>query len=145
MSSNSEPQKKKGGSKRRRRRDGKSSSSSSSEGGGAGLSAGVAKYDASLEELIVDERKSTLPRLEDLKRGKKMAQEAQASGTELKSGGPGILLPRELEELKQKERAKEQATKGAPPYFDIMTKITWGAIAFMVAAEVIVQSPLVRK
>ena len=76
-----------------------------------------------------------MPRLEDLKilkSGKTVAADSGKTG-----GKPGILMPRELEEMKQREKAKE-ATKGAPPYFDTMTKITWGAIAFMVVTEVVV-------
>lgn len=76
-----------------------------------------------------------MPRLEDLKllkTGKTVAADSGKTG-----GKPGILMPRELEEMKQREKSKE-ATKGAPPYFDTMTKITWGAIATLVITEVIV-------
>lgn len=91
-------------SKRRRRKGGGPASSSSSSSSSPAAPA-AAKYDASLEELIVDERKSSLPRLEDLKNlklGKTVAADKGSTG-----GTPGILLPRELEEMKQREKAKE--------------------------------------
>lgn len=97
---------------------------------------GVGRFDPALSNLIEDERKSALPRLEDLKRGREAAGK---SGADLPTGAtPGILLPREREELKAKERAKE-ATKGAPPYFDLMTRLSWGGIAVLIIAEVVVQ------
>jgi hypothetical protein len=128
----------KGSSKRRRRRA--SGGAGKPEEGGSGsapVSSGAgARFDPSLTDLIEDERKSALPRLEDLKRGKEAAAKGAAA---LPTGGtPGILLPRELEELKAKEKAKE-ATKGAPPYFDLMTKASWAGIAILVIAEVVVQ------
>jgi hypothetical protein len=126
------------GSKRRRRRgtkpEGGDSNNGAIDGDGGGV--GVGRYDPALSQLIEDERKSALPRLEDLKRGK---EAAVSSGSDLPTGGtPGILLPRELEALKAKERAKAP-TKGAPPYFDLMTKASWAGIAILVIAEVVVQ------
>lgn len=126
------------GSKRRRRRQTKPEEGGVRDAAEAAnpSSVGVGRYDPSLTPLIEDERKAALPRLEDLKRGKEAAAKGMA---DLPTGGtPGILLPRELEELKAKERAKT-ATKGAPPYFDLMTKVSWGGIAVLVIAEVVVQ------
>ncbi|TFJ84151.1 hypothetical protein NSK_004623 [Nannochloropsis salina CCMP1776] len=130
-SSNSQSDEKNKRSKRRRRKQGGASSPSSPS-----ALPSPASYDASLEELIVDERKSALPRLEDLK----MLKSGKAVGPDTGSTGgkPGILMPRELEEMKQKEKAK-QPTKGAPAYFDTMTKVTWTAIALLILAEVVAQ------
>lgn len=120
------------------------------EGSSAGTlaSSGLSRYDPSLSDLIEDEKKTALPRLEDLKRGKQFAAEQAAAGSkDIKPGaGPGILLPRELEALKQKEKLEAaKQNKGAPAYFDTMTKVTWGAIAVLIITEIIVQSPLVHK
>ena len=129
------------GSKRRRRKSSSGgsapaapgSSGGSPSGGGGG---GVGRFDPALSNLIEDERRAALPRLEDLKKGKEAAAKGAAA---LPTGGtPGILLPRELEELKAKERAKAP-TKGAPPYFDLMTRASWAGIAVLVIAEVVVQ------
>ena len=123
------------GSKRRRRRSSGPAADGGSGSGGDGASPG-ARFDPTLTGLIEDERKAALPRLEDLKRGKEAAaKEAEALPT---GGTPGILLPRELEELKAREKAKE-GTKGAPPYFDLMTKASWAGIAVLVITEVVVQ------
>ena len=142
MSDSSSEEKRDKRSKRRGRRKRDDASAA-----GTLASSGLSRYDPTLDDLIEDEKKATLPRLEDLKRGKKMAAEqANALNSDIKSsGGPGILLPRELEELKQKERAEAGKTKGAPAYFDTMTKVTWGAIAVLIITEVIVQTPLVHK
>lgn len=91
--------------------------------------------DFELDELIEDERKSALPRLDELKKGRRADEGGDGDSA-------GLLLPRELEQMKLKERTEE--VKGAPSYFPLMTRITWGAIITMVVVELVVHSPFVK-
>lgn len=71
--------------------------------------------------------------------------QARRSGDEPRAsgGGEALLLPREIEARKLKEKVEEEV-KGAPSYFPTMTRITWGAIITMVVVELLVHSPLVH-